>query len=52
MEHWTPEELTAYKRAIRLAPKQKEVIEAKRKRKLNTLFNRIIGKPKEKHEIK
>ena len=43
MEYWTPGELTAYKQAVRLAPKQKKAIETRRKRKLNTLFNRIVA---------
>jgi hypothetical protein len=43
MEHWTPEEIKAYARAIKLAPKQKAAIEAKRRRKLDRLFNKLHG---------
>jgi hypothetical protein len=42
-EHWTPEEIKDYERAIRLAPKQRARAEAKRRRKLDELFDRLHG---------
>lgn len=43
-EHWTPEEIHAYERAIKRAPKTRAAQEAKRQRKLNNLFNRLHGR--------
>jgi len=40
-EHWTSEEIEAYKKAIKLAPKQRKQKEKKRPQKLDKLFNRI-----------
>ncbi len=43
-ERWTPEELNKYKKVIKLAPKSRAREEARHKRKLNKLFNKLHGK--------
>jgi hypothetical protein len=42
-EHWTPEDIRNYERAIKLAPKQRAQIAANKKRKLDRLFDRLHG---------
>ena len=42
-EHWTPEELRAYERAIKRAPKSQMLSEKKRQRKIDKLFDRLHG---------
>jgi len=46
MEHWTPNEIKLYERAIKLATKQTKQVNIKRKQKLNNLFNRMFNKTK------
>jgi len=41
-EKWTPQELAKYKQVIKLAPKSRARAEAKRKRKLDKLFNQLF----------
>ena len=43
MERWTPEELEKYRQIIKDAPKSRAREEAKRKRKLDKLFNKLHG---------
>lgn len=40
-EHWTPEELASYERAIKLYPKQKRKKEMKQKAKIDKLFSKL-----------
>lgn len=42
-ERWTPEELNKYKEVVKAAPKSRAKAEAKKKRKLDKLFNKLHG---------
>ena len=41
VEHWTPEELAAYRRAIKRAPESRRRAEQKRKDRLERLFKKL-----------
>lgn len=42
-ERWTPKELEKYKQVIKHAPESRKKAEAKRKCKLDKLFNKLHG---------
>ena len=48
MSDWIPADILAYERAIKMAHKQDIKAEAKRRRKLDRLFERLHGCDKEK----